>query len=69
MNVRKILAILMALCMGILAVGYGGGPAAANAADFPTRTIRVIVAFGAGGVTDLMARALIPEISNRLGGA
>jgi tripartite-type tricarboxylate transporter receptor subunit TctC len=39
----------------------------ASAADYPSRTIRVIVPFAAGGSTDLMTRILAPAVSSRLG--
>lgn len=40
----------------------------ATAGDYPTRTIKIVVPFSAGGGTDLMARAIAPELSERLGG-
>jgi len=56
---KRIFAISMILCM--LFAG------AANAADFPNRTIRLIVPFAAGGATDLMARVLTPAMSANMG--
>jgi tripartite-type tricarboxylate transporter receptor subunit TctC len=41
--------------------------ALANAADFPTRPIRVIVPFVAGGGTDLLARFVSPRLGELLG--
>ena len=43
-------------------------PAAAIAADtYPTKTIRLIVPFAAGGGTDLVGRIIAPRLSERLG--
>jgi tripartite-type tricarboxylate transporter receptor subunit TctC len=41
--------------------------ALANAADFPTRPIRMIVPFVAGGGTDLLARFVSPRLGELLG--
>ena len=67
MSPRKIIAVLIVSCVA-LAVGFAGSLTAASATDFPSRTIRIIVPFGAGGATDLMARALAPHMSSNLGG-
>jgi len=45
---------ILALTVGLLAVGLG----AAVAADFPNKPIQLIVPYGAGGSTDVMARAI-----------
>lgn len=37
--------------------------------DYPNGTIKILVPFSAGGGTDLLARAVAPELSERLGGA
>ena len=52
---RTILAALVAL------------PCAAAAQDYPTRAVTMIVGYPPGGNTDLMARALQPELSRALG--
>jgi len=39
----------------------------ALALDYPTRPVRLIVGFPAGGVTDILARLLSPWLSQRLG--
>jgi tripartite-type tricarboxylate transporter receptor subunit TctC len=39
----------------------------ALALDYPTRPVRLIVGFPAGGVTDILARLLSPWLSERLG--
>jgi len=38
----------------------------AQASDFPSRPVRVIVAFTAGGTTDILARAVSQKLSERL---
>jgi tripartite-type tricarboxylate transporter receptor subunit TctC len=52
--------LLVALACGFLL-------AFANAADYPTRPIRVIVPFVAGGGTDLLARFVSPRLGELLG--
>ena len=43
------------------------GAACARADEFPERPIRFIVGFGAGGPTDIIARVLANQLSERLG--
>ncbi|HYR35668.1 MAG TPA: tripartite tricarboxylate transporter substrate binding protein [Burkholderiales bacterium] len=47
----KLVAFLLALC-------------ATTAAAFPTKPVRVIVAFTPGGVTDIIARTLMPKLAD-----
>jgi tripartite-type tricarboxylate transporter receptor subunit TctC len=54
-----------ALAAAFLAI-WAGVPAAAQS-DFPTRPIRLIVGFGAGGGTDLLARLVGAKLSQILG--
>ncbi|UFN49889.1 tripartite tricarboxylate transporter substrate binding protein [Roseomonas sp. OT10] len=57
---RGLLAALLPLAALLL-------PGAASAQDYPTRPIRVIVPFAAGGTTDLVARLVTTEMAKRLG--
>ena len=52
------------LCILLLAA-VAGGPV--NAQTYPTKTIRMVVAFSAGTVTDIMTRAIASELTERLG--
>lgn len=52
------LSIVLALCLPF---------AFAEAADYPTRPIRMVVPFVAGGGTDLLARFVAPRLSELLG--
>ena len=42
-------------------------PAPAQTARYPSRTIEIVVAYGPGGSTDLVARALAQKFQDRLG--
>jgi tripartite-type tricarboxylate transporter receptor subunit TctC len=56
--------------MGLLAVGLGalGWPAVdAFALDYPTRPVRFVVGYPAGGSTDIIARLIGQRLSDRLG--
>jgi tripartite-type tricarboxylate transporter receptor subunit TctC len=49
------------LCLGLLLTG------AATAQTYPSKPVRFIVTFAAGGGTDLVARAAAPKMSENLG--
>jgi tripartite-type tricarboxylate transporter receptor subunit TctC len=54
----------IAACAALVA---GVGPACSQA--YPTRTVRLIVGFGAGGAPDILARLIAQWLSDRLGQA
>jgi len=53
--------------LSFLAVAFAAIAAPAAAQDYPNRTIRFIVPFGAGGPTDVFTRALGEELRKSLG--
>lgn len=54
------------LTLAAAATGIGAGPARAQA-KYPTRPVRVILPFGAGGVADVSARLVFEALGNKLG--
>jgi len=56
---------VMRACAAAVACVFFALPAAAQ--DYPNRTIRMIVPFGAGGPTDVFTRALSEELRKSLG--
>ena len=54
-----------ALLVGLSAAGLS--PSIAHAEDYPKNPIRLIVAFAAGGPTDVLARLLADGLGRRLG--
>ena len=44
-----------------------GAPLVGRAADFPSKRIRMIVPFPAGGIVDIVARALSDDLAGDLG--
>jgi tripartite-type tricarboxylate transporter receptor subunit TctC len=50
-----------------LALALGATGASAQGSKFPTKPIRMVVGFSAGGATDIVARALGPGLSEGLG--
>lgn len=60
MYARHIATLLGVLCLAVQA------PASAQA-DYPSKPIRLIVGFAAGGISDVLARALSAKLSQDLG--
>jgi tripartite-type tricarboxylate transporter receptor subunit TctC len=53
--------------LAMLAVVVASAATAVAAQGYPTRTIEIVVAYGPGGSTDLVARALAQKFQERLG--
>ena len=53
-----------ALAFGAAAMG---APALAQPAPWPSRPLRIVVAFPAGGLADVLIRQLVPQLSEALG--
>src|SRR5215510_11981914 len=53
--------------LAMLAVVITSAATAVVAQGYPTRTIEIVVAYGPGGSTDLVARALAQKFQERLG--
>lgn len=60
-NRRAALAALAGLGTAPLALAQGARPA------YPTGPVKIVVPFGAGGLTDILARAMAQQFSTRLG--
>ena len=54
---RRLLAVCAALCIA---------PAAAQQSTYPTKSIRFVVAFAPGEAADVLARAMVPLLAERL---
>jgi tripartite-type tricarboxylate transporter receptor subunit TctC len=63
MKISKILAAALVLLAAVAA-----GASAETAADFPSRPVKLLVPFAAGGPTDVVARILADLLSARWGG-
>jgi len=53
---KRLMALVMAFSAGAL-----------SAQDYPTRTVRIIVPYPAGGPTDILSRGIAPLLSSALG--
>jgi tripartite-type tricarboxylate transporter receptor subunit TctC len=54
------------ICLTLAAL-LAPGLASAQAADFPSRAIRIVVPYNAGGIADLLARMVAPKLSEKYG--
>jgi tripartite-type tricarboxylate transporter receptor subunit TctC len=61
--IAKVMAGLVAFFLALVLSLY---PASASTA-YPAKTVRLVVAFGAGGITDIIARAIGQKLTERLG--
>jgi tripartite-type tricarboxylate transporter receptor subunit TctC len=52
---------------GLAGLGAGAWGAMAHAEDFPSKPIRIIVPYAAGGFTDIVARLVAQKMSERFG--
>jgi tripartite-type tricarboxylate transporter receptor subunit TctC len=57
----RVLAAIASMCIGALATGT------ASAQNFPARPVRIVVGFGAGGGTDIAARAIAQKLTESFG--
>lgn len=56
----------IAFIVMLVAAMSAGGVASARPANYPSRPIRIIVPFGAGGITDTIARTFAASLSDKL---
>jgi tripartite-type tricarboxylate transporter receptor subunit TctC len=64
---RLVVAALLAAQLGVLGIALTPGHARAQAADFPTRPVRVIVSMPAGGGVDAVTRMVADGMRAQLG--
>jgi len=62
-QIRNGILLLIVICSSAAFAQNSGS----TAADYPNRPIRLIAPFATGGSTDVLARAIAPELSKRLG--
>jgi tripartite-type tricarboxylate transporter receptor subunit TctC len=61
---RRVLTAAGGAALGLATLGLAGP---ARAQSYPTRPVRVVIAFPPGGATDILARNLSQRLSSRLG--
>jgi tripartite-type tricarboxylate transporter receptor subunit TctC len=57
----------MGRIIAAMVIGFAAAACAASAADYPVRSIRLVVGFAAGGPTDIPARFVAEKLGERLG--
>src|SRR5262249_8211727 len=64
---RNVMTVFRTLRLGVVALLAAtlGAAAPASAQDYPNQRVTIVVPFGAGSVTDIMARILADELSKR----
>jgi tripartite-type tricarboxylate transporter receptor subunit TctC len=62
-----VLTLALAGLAAASAPGAAAQPRGDPAGDYPRRPIRVIVPFGAGSITDILTRSVMPKVSEALG--
>lgn len=59
------MSVVRKLAIGVAALVLGAGQAAAQDEAFPTKMVRIVVPFTAGGLADVVARGLARELADR----
>src|SRR5262245_54766716 len=54
-------------CLSLFPVPFSLGVAVAQAQGYPTKPVRIIVGYAAGGGNDIIVRVLVPRLSEALG--
>lgn len=57
------------LAAGLMAAGLIAAAAPVQAQDYPTRAVKILVPYGPGGATDIVARLLADQLQKQLGGS
>src|SRR5690242_390071 len=60
-------SFVAAIGLAVAAAVLPGALAASAADKYPSKTVRLVVGFGAGGPTDIPARYIADQLSKRLG--